>query len=112
MFATVDDISKFLSTFSALHFEKSSNVAKKIKKAWFNLPFKFISPFSTVLLTAGRYPKPGFRIPIPPLVYADRVHVPTYLGSFRVSKGDDSVFVVVQGGLLHCNSSANRDGSM
>ena len=55
-FAIFDDFSKFCSAFSTLHFEKSSNLAKKVEK-----------PCSTCFLH-GRYPISGCRVPIPPLI--------------------------------------------
>ena len=54
------DFSKFCSTFSTLHFEKSSNMAKiwqNMKKTHIQLAFNLF-PHG-----AGRYPKPRFRVP-------------------------------------------------
>ena len=63
IFAIFDDFSKFHSTFIALQFEKSSNMAKNEE----NLVRLAFNPF--LHGTAGRYPKPRLRVPIPPSLF-------------------------------------------
>ena len=61
IFAILDAFSKFHSTFGALHFEKSSNMAKNEEKPCLTC-LQPISPWH------WRYPKPGFRVLISLLI--------------------------------------------
>ena len=62
---------KFPSASSTLHFEKSSNMAKNEVKPCSNC----LKPIST--WHCG-HPKPGFWVPIPPLVVVPKESVPSY----------------------------------
>ena len=61
-FGIFDNFSKFCSIFSALHVEKSSNMAKNEEKPCSTCLSTY---FSTVFCWN---PKPGFWVPIPPLL--------------------------------------------